>query len=788
VELIGLAAFPLAFAVLRYLPDRGYSVTKVIGLLLITYVLWLGGTVHLVPNRRLSILAILGLMVAVSALLAYRRRSDIVSFLCKRWTHLLFIELLFTAVFVLCLFQRSLVPDSLTGANDNRWQFAFVNSILRSEYFPPEDPWLSGHSISYYYFGFVIVSTLTKLTGIASEVTFNLTIALVAALAVSGMFGIVYNFLIDRGKQLWVFGCGVLAGIFLVFLSNIEALFELMAVHGLGSQQFYQHIDVYGLGVIRHSDEWFPTDGAWTYRSINFSGHRFDSVFPFFDMLLPVGYLSARNIAVPIFVLVAAAMVNIWRSDISFAHRISRADAILVGFMSVVLGALIAAHPWDFPTASALIVLTLLLRKSRLERGFNLPTVLRTFFVWAAISVIAVLLYLPSFLDAASQFGGILILPAEVATEPHHLLYLWLPLFWMTSCLVVFALRTFRLPDPLLWIAVLPPVLLVLSWAAYRAIDGSFSQLWADVEVRGDAWISVAILTCLISVTILALLRQVLAVPHERQEPPLIFALSAAAIALLLITGIEFFFVDEPTARGGHESLDFATVLRVNYQGWLFLSLAGAFGIYYIGANWPSTRLLTRLTKAIWAVVTPTIVLAGLLFPVMATFYADDLVGNLRWERNLDGFTNLKRLQSDEYEAIQYLRDNGTGAPVIMEAVTDSYQDGGRISAYTGLPTLLGWVTQEYYFRGSYEPWTHRREDVAVAYQTAYPTVAAAILAQYHVEYVVVGRLETQMYGTYGPSKFSRFMDTVFKRDEVTIYKTRAGVVKNDVPPQLLPP
>ena len=41
VELIGLAAFPLAFVFFRFLPDRGYSFSKVLGLLLVGYVLWI---------------------------------------------------------------------------------------------------------------------------------------------------------------------------------------------------------------------------------------------------------------------------------------------------------------------------------------------------------------------------------------------------------------------------------------------------------------------------------------------------------------------------------------------------------------------------------------------------------------------------------------------------------------------------------------------------------------------------------------------------------------------------
>lgn len=774
VELIGLVAFPITFAVLRFLPDRGYSVTKVVGLVLMAYILWLAATIHLIPNRRLSILGILVLITAVSAIIGWRHRADIRSFLGKRWTHLAFVDALFTTVYIVCLFLRSLTVDSLTGGNDNSWQIAFLNSILRSDYFPPGDPWLSGYSINYYHFGFVIVGALTKLTGIASEISFNLTIAVMPALTVSGMFGIIYNFLIDKGKPALVLACGVLAGVFFIFMSNIEAPFELMAIHGVGSQHFYELVDVAGLGVIRQSDHWFPTDTGWAYRSINFSGNRFDSVFPFFDLLLPVGYLSARNIAIPILLLVIASMVNVWRSNSSRFQGVSLANAIAIGFISLALGALIAAHSWDFPTAAAVILLTFVSRNYWLQGGVGLPMLTRAAFSWAAIVVLAGLLYLPSFIYASGQFGGILILPAEVATEPHHLLYLWLPLFWLGACLALFALRSLRLNDRALWAAIGLPLLLVASWAVYRVIDSSFGQLENDIDVRGDAWLSIALLASLVALAALALLKQLSTVPGELREPPLVFALLLATMGFLLILGVEFFYVDEPTARGGHFSLDFATVLRVNFQGWLLLSLAGAVGIYYICANWSPARRLSRLARATWAGLTVGLVSVGLLFPVMIGFYYEDQAEYWKTGHHLDGLAHLKRIQPDEYEAVKFLNDNVKGTPVIMEAVTDSYQGGGRISAYTGLPTVLGWVTQEYYFRGSHQPYQGtRNDDVALAYQTAIPTITAEIMRKYEVEYVYIGHQERFQYGEAGLSKFRNFMDPIFENGEVTIYRTR---------------
>src|SRR4030065_18952 len=80
-------------------------------------------------------------------------------------------------------------------------EIAFQNALLHSESFPPLDPWLSGFAISYYYYGYVMMAFLTRLSGVAAGVGFDLYDALLFALTTLGAFGVTYNLISVASKR-----------------------------------------------------------------------------------------------------------------------------------------------------------------------------------------------------------------------------------------------------------------------------------------------------------------------------------------------------------------------------------------------------------------------------------------------------------------------------------------------------------------------------------------------------------------------------------------------------------
>ena len=195
--LAGWLCFPLTFRIFQNLPGKGYAFSRILGLLLWGYAFWLLVSLGILRNNLVGQWVALALVAALALGAGMKDKFQTLrAFIRREWRLILAVEGVFLFSFVGFAFFRGTSP-AIRGT-EKPMELAFLNAILRSETFPPQDPWLSGYGISYYYFGYVLAALLTRLTGTISTVAYNLAQALWFALIASGAYGLAADLLAHR--------------------------------------------------------------------------------------------------------------------------------------------------------------------------------------------------------------------------------------------------------------------------------------------------------------------------------------------------------------------------------------------------------------------------------------------------------------------------------------------------------------------------------------------------------------------------------------------------------------
>ena len=824
-ELIGLIAFPLAFVLFSGLKDRGYSVAKPLGLILLSWPLWMLGSLHIVPTTPLTLWAALGLFAVVSGWFAMRRRAEMLDFVRRERRALLLGEVVFLVLYGAWVVYRFYDPS--IDSTEKPMDFAFLNASILAGFFPPEDPWLRGHDLPYYYFGYLMMGNLTELTFIPSRISYNLALALIPAMAGSAAYGLVYNLTRAHGASSRKgMGFALVAPVLLLAVSNLQGALEFVRLRQWAPASFWDWLGIKNFGALETAS-WRPTEHLWWWRgtrvidSLNEQGGSLDytiTEFPFFSFLL--GDLHPHVMSIPFVLLFLAFGLSTFMSPARLSARwvMERPGAVLVA--ALLLGGLAFVNAWDIVTFAALWAALLAFKAVRQEDGAWTRALRQAWLPAAATLSLAILLYLPFYVSLDSQATGILPV-GEVGTRPVHFLIIW-GLFLVA--LLPFLLR--QIPRALsmgagaesdaqgdLYITSTSPHTRIKYGAGSnlppqgggrgfsppeegesergraKPVVGSrefwpratialgvvltplfvwatWQLAWSTLTWSTDPIVVVGerfLNTAPLALILFVSLYSLIRYAESGVSPVMVFVLSIVSLALLLALGPEFLRVDDLF----HNRMN--TIFKLYYQAWTLLAIASAFGLYFLNSTKPPSGSVYKWALRGWWVLAGGLFLASLYYPVEAVLTK----GGNGGENTLDGLAYIARSSPGEYAAIQWLQENGKEGEGIVEAVGDSWSPYGRVSSSTGMPTVLGWPWHEHQWRGSREPFEGREEDVRTIYTTPDASEAVRLLKEYDVQYVMVGPRERASYGLGGLAKFPRIGEAVFESEDVTIYRVR---------------
>ena len=868
IQVLGWLALPTAMRIFRWLPDRGYTFAKALGLLLVSYFLWVGASTGLLSNDLGGILFVVLLVAAISAWFYFRCKGTIIpeirSFLREKWKLILTVEVLFTLALVGWAVLRAYAPFKIEPSGGEKFmEIAFQNAILRSERFPPLDPWLSGFAISYYYFGYVMMAMLTRLSGAVSGVAFDLYDALLFALTLIGSFGVVYNLVavalkarhrndeapLPSGPPL---AAGVLGALLVTVMGNLEGVLESLHARGVLAGSFWSWIDVPDLASSPVTGSWYPGDiflwwwhGSRVLADKNFFGQNMVvqpiDEFPFFSFLL--GDNHPHVLALPFVLLAIGLAFNLFLRQMS-KTRMSASekgdteslprprwwnpaafaldnDWVLFVFSGIIIGALGFLNTWDLPIYLGLVVLAYGLGSAMVKGRVDREIILRSIVLGLGLGILCGLLYVFFFASFSSQAAGVLPYVFPPTRLPQYLVMFGTFIFLVVCFLVIYLSKQGEERGRLLksafnwWWRILlicialyllimlliALVLIIRPPLPHSAEEGviqtilgglSLSQAFrVSVGARlRDPWLLllVSAILALVIANLGHLFRQRAVTTDAQTEgdnsPPttnsdtFVFLLIFLGLALSLV--VEFLYLRDSFG------VRMNTVFKFYYQAWVMLGCASAYGIW-----WLLDRLEKPASRVLFTFGATLFIALGLVYTLMAI---PSRAADFQTIPNLDGSSSIARDNPDDWAAIQWLDANAQvgmpagSVPVILEAPSvpplgGSYHYEGRISAFTGFPTVLGWSYHEGQWRGSYEEQDKRDPDIATIYTTSDGQLTLDLLHKWNVSYVVLGapelgyiqnlcnQPERGCTTSTALRKFDLVLQPVFNYGQVTIYR-----------------
>lgn len=829
VEILGIVTLPVADILFRSLSDRGYILSKTLGILLLTWITWMAVSLGWTTYTRLTISLVLLGLALIGAALFWTRRYAMLSFWREHRQLIVINELLFLGFFGLFLLIRWGNPDLWhpVMGGEKPMDLAYLNAVIKSTTFPPYDPWFAGGYLNYYYFGQIIVATLIKLTGIVPWVAYNLAIPLLASLTAMGAFCVTYNLTHNPrdGRPGWsqrAVWWGACTAVLVAVLGNLAEIGVLLktwidmgSVEARSSSSFLNGLARLISGISRWWNsgrrlvmrpEWW----YWNPSRVMTNGEI--NEFPFFTFLyadlhahliaLPFGLLVLglavaviQRKARPIFAWAGTAGSNMvgelrgnWRRAVALmALGVDWGELLLLAVLGLTVGAMRPTNSWDYPTYLIVAGVALFLREFGRRGRLDARLLLAVAWRCALVFLLSNLFFQPFLSRFSTAYMSIEPWKGARTALEHYLvihgLFLFVLVTWLGTELFGRdasggAARSLRV--------------CLSYWDRLPRFLGLYNRLVRqgrdlDVPIAAVAGLSLGLLAWLLKegqwfflFVVLLAAGVVLALLRWDMEPRRRFVWLLFGLGLAISLGVELFVLKGDIGRMN-------TVFKFYLQLWVFWSVAAAFAFHELVDRLPHWTQGRR--QVWWGVLAVLVFLAG-LYPVLASRGKIYDRFDTRVGPTLDGMAYMKRavyfdnepleLRWD-YEAINWLLDNVQGSPVIAEGNTEQrglYRWGSRVSIYTGLPTIIGWSWHQRQQRSALPgDWiTQRIDDVSRLYSRTDPQVAVEIIRKYNVRYIYVGDLERSYYPGEGLDKFERMradgqLSLAYFNDRVRIYE-----------------
>lgn len=746
---ITMIFYPVIGVIFKKFHDGGWIFSKTIGIALSGYLLWLLSSMKMAKftddNCRavIAVCFLLNLVLAITAYLVSKKGKETGNEKYTIQTHynwnrdklksMLTVEVMFFILFLLWVYIRAFRPE--VSNTESPMDYGFMAAMMRTDYLPAQDIWMAGKSINYYYVGQYFATFMTKAAGVTVSNGYPLALMTIAGCAFTLAYSLIYNvthtFIADcvrkrreTGRKLIPYKIIKFPGLICTLAGSVAAVAVTFAANMHYVIYYGILCNIKELLGLEKGDYWWPNSTRYIGYRPEISDDKTIHEFPSYSFILGDLHAHVANIIFVMSVLGLLFAYLLYRKEKmdqlrngmtaqepSFLKEALHPIIILLGFF---IGLFHMTNFWDFPIYYVVCGAIILFSNGVLYQ-FSWKTIYMTAIHAVVIMLMAKIVALPFTLQFEQISTSICFTYHH--TLPYQMLILWgLPVITIV-CFTIARYQRLRVEGYITNKE--PGELRLLRLERERNTKDNKKGSISFIPVKNKLFQFIESLPI---------------------SDLFIITIGLCGIGLIILP--EIIYVED--IYGSYARAN--TMFKLTYQGYIMFALS--MGYILIRTICYSHKLIGK----IFAVV-------GFLLLAWTSWYTVTAVG--MWQGNifktekyvgLDSIAFMENRCMDDYQAINWLNENVTGSKVIVESYGASYSNYNRISAFTGLSTIIGWQTHEHLWRsgaadGFPPEVTERNEDVTSIYTSTDLNEILYYLKKYDVDYVYIGSMEKEQFG-----------------------------------------
>lgn len=685
---LGICVLPLNSFILKYIGRSSYFFSRIVGFVLISYIVWILSRLKLVAFGVNSIFITVVIVFWGSFIYIfckYYKRGDYSAFktigkcIGTDFETIIFVEIVVLLIHVLTTWILGMkIPGNGT---ERLMDLSFMITLDNTKYMAPVDVWASGHNINYYYFGQYMMTFISKMAFVDVRYGYSLAISMIMTFCIVGIYILTYN-LIKLNKtisnKLCIIG-GIIGAVAVSLCGNCHYIVFYMIVPTLRKILMLPEAEY---------SYWFPNSTRYIGYIPENTLDRTISEFPIYSFI--IGDLHAHVIDITLVLLLLGCTLSYcikkkvekedgiqFDKDRNVAGYIAELLNVNIIMLGVFIGIASMTNYWDY-LIYFVVCGALVLTANVYKYGLSYISVAATFLQGAIVYVVSWIVNILFMIQFDKMINGIGIVNNR--SYVHQLLILW------------------GLPIALVIILIV------------RMISEQANELN-----------SLEISDCLV------------------------LTIGFCAIGLVFIP--EIVFVKDIYIDGAPRA---NTMFKLTYQAFILFGITIGYIIvrfistYIHDSDYENSKFKIFYYKKM-PILCIVLWILTLGYPVTSVRMWMGDYKTLSY-KGIDAASSILEKVPEEKSVLEWIDSNIDRESIILTRYGDSYTDTCIISALSGRPTVLGWITHEWLWHNDYEFCRVRETDINEIYEGNDLNSKYELCEKYNLDYIYIGSAERENY------------------------------------------